>query len=93
MFKISVCKARSFVGDFAVFMTASAACLVALGVPIFLLSVAVLSVSLGESPVSVAVFYATSLWEDRFELLSFCTGVASAISLMFATAAAILIGK
>jgi len=93
MFKISARKVRSFVGDFAEFMTASVAYMLVLSVPLGLLSIAVLSVLLGESPIPVAVSYVESSWEHRFELLSICSGLAATVSLGFATVSAILLGE
>ena len=89
MFKISARKVRSFVGDFAECMTASVAYMLVLSLPLGLLSIAVLSVLLGESPIPVAVSYVNSSWEQRFELLSICSGLAATVSLGFATLSAV----
>jgi hypothetical protein len=93
MFKISARKVRSFVGDFVECMTASVAYMLVLSVPLGLLSIAVLSVLLGESPIPVAVSYLESSWEQRFELLSICSGLAATVSLGSATISAILLGE
>jgi uncharacterized BrkB/YihY/UPF0761 family membrane protein len=89
MFKISARKVRSFVGDFASIMAASAAYMIVLSVPLILLSIAVLSVLLGDSPIPVAVSYMGSLWEQRFVWLSLYFGLAATVSLGFATLTAV----
>lgn len=85
MFKISARKVRSFVGDFASTMVASVAHMLVLSVPLILLSIAVLSVLLGDSPIPVAVSYMEGLWEQRFELLALCAGLSATASLAVAT--------
>jgi hypothetical protein len=89
MFKISARKVRSFVGDFASIMAASVASILVISVPLILLSIAVLSVLLGDSPIPVAVSYMGSLWEQRFALLSLCAGLSATVSLGFATLTAV----
>jgi hypothetical protein len=85
MFKIFARKVRSFVGDFASMMVASVAHMLVLSVPLILLSIAVLSVLLGDSPIPVAVSYMEGLWEQRFELLALCAGLSATVSLAVAT--------
>ena len=88
MFKISARKVRGFAVDFADCFSAGVVIAIVVAIPMWLLSVAVISVLLQASPVAVGICHAQGLREDIAALVPVWSAIVVAISLLYATVSA-----